>query len=114
MNFNNNVSGMYRHYEFENQMVQWLNEELQTGVSALIPSLFSKIFAFLISYPNNHFGPNIPESIIKKIINHIGQYTIYDCYIISRGLSNAFTNQKQKVSLPIFLDQYVSCNYSYV
>jgi len=43
------MSGTYRHYKFENQMINWLNEELEQGVSAIIPSKFSKIFSFFIS-----------------------------------------------------------------
>lgn len=108
MNFNNNMSEMYRHYEFENQMIKWLNEELDHGLSIIIPSEFSKIFTFLISYPNDNVGYDIPEIMVNKVLNNIGQYSIYDCYIISRGLNITFLNRKKKTSLPIFLDQYVS------
>lgn len=111
MNFNNNMAGTYRHFEFENQMIQWLNEELHQGVSALIPSKFSKMFSFFISYPNDNIGYDIPEIMVKKVINNIGQYSVYDCYIISRGLNNAFLNRKKKTSLPMFFDQYVSNSY---
>lgn len=108
MNFNNNLAGTYRNYKFESQMIKWLNEDLNYGVSAIIPSKFSKIFSFLISYPNDIFGYDIPEKMVKKILNNIIQYSVYDFYIISRGLNNAFLNRKKKSSLPMFLDQYVS------
>jgi len=101
------MAGTYRHYTFENQMIKWLNEELHQGISAIIPSRFSKIFAFLISYPNSNIGYDIPEVLVKKVLNNVGQYSIYDCYIVSRGLNIAFLNQKNK-TLTIFLDQYVS------
>ncbi|XP_022168362.1 FAST kinase domain-containing protein 1, mitochondrial isoform X1 [Myzus persicae] len=107
MNFNNNMSGTYRHYKFENQMINWLNEELEQGVSAIIPSKFSKIFSFFISYPNENIGYEIPEIMVKKVLDTVGQYSVYDCYIISRGLNTAFINRKNKTSLPMFLDQYV-------
>ncbi|CAI6366545.1 unnamed protein product [Macrosiphum euphorbiae] len=107
MNFNNNMSGTYRHYKFENQMINWLNEELEQGVSAIIPSKFSKIFSFFISYPNENIGYEMPEVMVKKVLDTVGQYSVYDCYIISRGLNTAFINRKNKTSLPMFLDQYV-------
>lgn len=113
MNFNNNMAGTYRHFKFENQMIQWLNEELHQGVSAVIPSKFSKIFSFFISYSNDNTGYDIPEVMVKKVLNCIGQYSVYDCYIISRGLNNAFLNRKKKTSLPMFYDQYVSNNIIY-
>lgn len=107
MNFNNNMAGTYRHYKFECQMIKWLNEELDQGMSAMIPSKFSKIFTFLISYPNTNIGYDIHEVMVKKVLNNVGQYSIYDCYIVSRGLNIAFLNRKNK-TLTIFLDQYVS------
>lgn len=111
MNFNNNMSGTYRHYQFENQMINWLNEELEQGVSAIIPSKFSKIFSFFISYPNENIGYEMPEVMVKKVLDTVGQYSVYDCYITSRGLNTAFINRKNKTSLPMFLDQYVSSVY---
>lgn len=102
------MAGTYRHFEFENQMIKWLTEELDQGLSAIIPSKFSKMFSFFVSYPNNKIGYEIPDKMIKKVLNNIGQYGIYDCYIISRGLNTAFMNRKKKASLPMFLDQYVS------
>lgn len=108
MNFNNNMAGTYRHYKFENHMIKWLIEDLDQGLSAIIPSKFSKIFAFFISYTNKNIGYEISEVMINKLLNNINQYSIYDCYIISRGLSIAFINRKKRVSLSTFLDQYVS------
>lgn len=102
------MAGTYRHYNFENQMIQWLNEELNQGISAIIPSKFSKIFSFFLSYPNNNIGYDIPEVLVKRVLNNVGQYGVYDCYIVSRGLNTAFMNRKKKSSLPMFLDQYVS------
>lgn len=107
MNFNSNMSGTYRHYKFEQQMIEWLNEELRHGVSAIIPSRYCRIFSFFISYPNENIGNEIPELMVNKVLNNVGQYSIYDCYIISRGLNIAFINRRKK-SLPIFLDHYVS------
>lgn len=111
MNFNNNITGTYRHYLFENQMIKWLKEELDEGISAIIPSEYSKIFSFFISYPNKMIGYEIPEAMVNKVLSHIGQYSVYDCYIISRGLNTAFINRKKNISLPIFLDQYVRSIY---
>lgn len=109
MNFNNNMAGTYRNYTFEKQMIKWLNEELDHGICSVIPSQFSKIFSFFVSYPNsNDFENEIPEVLVKKVLNNINQYNVYDCYIVSRGLHNAFINRKKKLSLPTFLDQYVS------
>lgn len=111
MNFNFNLAGTYRNFKFERQMTEWLNEELEQGLSTIIPSKFCKIFAFLISYPNKNIGYEIPEAMVNKVLNNVGQYSVYDCYIISRGLNTAFLNQKlrkNKTSLPLFLDQYVS------
>lgn len=111
MNFNNNMTGTYRHYLFENQMIKWLKEDLDQGISGIIPSEYSKIFSFFISYPNNNVGYEIPEAMVKKLLCNIGQLSVYDCYIISRGLNSAFINRKNKISLPTFLDQYVSNIY---
>lgn len=113
MHFNNNMGGTYRHYKFECQMIKWLNEELHQGISAIIPSKFSKIFTFLISYPNTNIGYDIHEVMVKKVLNNVGQYSIYDCYIVSRGLNIAFLNRKNK-TLTIFLDQYVSIVFIYM
>lgn len=109
MNFNNNLAGTYRNLKFENQMIKWLNEELDHGICSIIPSQFSKIFSFFVSYPNdNNCNTEIPEVMVKKVLSTINQFNVYDCYIISRGLNNALLNRKNKISLPTFLDQYVS------
>ncbi|VVC40572.1 RAP domain,FAST kinase-like protein, subdomain 2 [Cinara cedri] len=106
MNFNNNMAGTYRHYSFENQMIIWLKKELDQGISAIIPSEYSKIFSFFVSYPNKNIGYEIPEIMVEKLLSNIGQYSVYDCFIISRGLNAAFINRKKKI-LPKFFDQYV-------
>lgn len=109
MNFNNNMAGTFRHYKFENQMIKWLYDELNHGLSLHIPSKFSKIFSFIVSYPNEAIGYEISEKYVENILKHIGQYTVYDCYIMSRGLHNALLNRKKRT--PKFLDQYVSRTY---
>ncbi|XP_050530459.1 uncharacterized protein LOC126899510 isoform X2 [Daktulosphaira vitifoliae] len=105
MNFNNNMAGTFRHYKFENQMIKWLYDELNHGLSIHIPSKFSKIFSFIISYPNENIGYEISEKYVENILKNIDQYSIYDCYIMSRGLHNALLNRKKKTSK--FLDQYI-------
>ncbi|XP_050441714.1 FAST kinase domain-containing protein 1, mitochondrial [Adelges cooleyi] len=107
MHFNNNMAGTYRHYAFENQMILWLNNELEKGLSAHVPSRFSKIFAFFVSYPNEIIGNEIPEKFVRNVLNNLGQYNVYDCYIVSRGLHTALFIRKKKCLLPKFLDQYV-------
>lgn len=87
MHFNNNLGGTYRHKDFEKYVISLLMDELNNGISGLIPSKFAKLAAFVLAYghtPNSR--NNFPDMIIDKIEDMVEQFKIIDCLQISRGI----------------------------
>ncbi|CAG2062999.1 unnamed protein product, partial [Timema podura] len=88
MHFNNNLGGTFRHFEFEDQMIQWLWQELDSGNCKVIPSKFSRVAAFILAYGNSRVpgDDTILTMCMTKLIEMVPQFTEFDCLNISRGL----------------------------
>lgn len=90
MHFNNNLNGTYRHFAFERTVVNLLINDMQTGISALLPSVFAKSASFIISYGHtNRDKKMFPEFIVQKVEAMEEQFTITDCYHLTRGIQIA-------------------------
>lgn len=90
MHFNNNLGGTYRHKEFERYVVGLLMEELTNGITALIPSRFAKVSAFVLAYGHTTNSRNeFPPMILRKMEDMQEQFKIVDCLQISRGIQIA-------------------------
>lgn len=90
MHFNNNLNGTYRHIPFEKTVVQLLIDDLDKGISCLLPSKFTKAASFILSYghtPRDRFI--FPEFIIQRMEAMQQQFTIFDCLQLTRGIQIA-------------------------
>lgn len=90
MHFNNNLGGTYRHRKLEKTIINFLFNQIENGVTALIPNAFSRAVAFIIGYGSQLLTEDtIPELIIDKVDDMSAQFSIQDCYRLSRGLQIA-------------------------
>lgn len=90
MNFNNNLAGTYRNYNFEQFITSYLVDDLKNGISSMIPSKFAKIASFILAYGQVTNGQlSFPVDVIEKIEEMQHQFTVLDCLHISRGLQIA-------------------------
>nr|CAD7455775.1 unnamed protein product [Timema tahoe] len=113
MHFNNNLGGTFRHFEFEDQMIQWLWQELDSGNCKVIPSKFSRVAAFILAYGNSRVpgDDTILTMCMTKLIEMVPQFTEFDCLNISRGLQVAVELRRHRRKLTSqFMSQIVSLN----
>uniref|UniRef100_A0A336KMZ3 CSON011909 protein n=1 Tax=Culicoides sonorensis TaxID=179676 RepID=A0A336KMZ3_CULSO len=90
MHFNNNLAGTYRHREFERVITEFLLRELTYGLSAFMPSAFARAVSFIVAYSNNLVRDEMmPDFILDKIESMSGQFSIYDCLRMSKGIQIA-------------------------
>lgn len=90
MHFNNNLGGTYRHKEFEKYIVSLMRTDLITGITAIIPSQFAKVAAFILAYGHTPNSRHVfPEFIIHKMEDMRQQFKIVDCLQLSRGIQIA-------------------------
>lgn len=90
MHFNNNLNGTYRHIPFEKAMVKLIVNDLDKGVTSLLPSKFAKAASFILSYGHTpHDKYMFPEFIVKKMEDMQEQFTILDCLQMTRGIQIA-------------------------
>lgn len=90
MHFNNNLGGTYHHQAFEKCVVDLMVRELQTGITAIVPSKFARVASFIIAYghtPNSRYV--LPEYIVSRIEDMAAQFKVIDCLQISRGIQIA-------------------------
>lgn len=90
MHFNNNLGGTYHHKPFEKYVVDLMVRELQTGITAIVPSKFARVAAFIIAYghtPNSRHV--LPEYIVSRIEDMVEQFRIIDSLQLSRGIQIA-------------------------
>lgn len=90
MHFNNNLNGTYRHIPFEKAVVKILTDDLDKGITSLLPSKFTKAASFILSYGHTARDKYIfPEFIIQRIEAMQEQFTIFDCMQLTRGIQIA-------------------------
>ncbi|KAJ6633535.1 FAST kinase domain-containing protein 1, mitochondrial [Pseudolycoriella hygida] len=91
MYFNNNLNGTYRHIGFEKAVVKILIDELDNGVTSLLPSKFARTAAFILAYGHTPRSAHIfPEYLLQKIEAMKEQFTVFDCLQLTRGIGIAF------------------------
>jgi hypothetical protein len=86
MHFNNNLGGTYRHKGFEKYLTDMLLDELQYGISSIVPSKFAKFASFIIAYGHGPKKHVIPDFIVQKICTMSEQFNVIDCLQLSRGI----------------------------
>lgn len=94
MHFNNNLGGTYRHKQFEKIVSKLILNELENGISNVMPMRFSKLSSFILAYGRHGDDKErmhllFPEFIVEKFESIAGQLSIFDCLQISRGLQIA-------------------------
>lgn len=90
MHFNNNLGGTYRHKNLEKIVMSLLFNEIDTGITALLPSAFARAVSFIIAYGSHLLREEVmPDIIIDRIEAMSSQFGVYDCLRISRGIQIA-------------------------
>lgn len=90
MHFNNNLNGTYRHIPFEKAVVKLLIDDLDKGITSLLPSRFTKTASFILAYGHTPRDKYIfPEFIVGKIEAMQEQFTIFDSLQLTRGIQIA-------------------------
>lgn len=90
MHFNNNLNGTYRFIPFEKAIVKLIVNDLDKGITAILPSKFAKAASFIMSYGHTpHDKYKFPEFIIRKLEDMQEQFTIFDCLQLTRGIQIA-------------------------
>lgn len=84
MYFNNNMSGTYRHYGFEQLVCRIFKHDLQFGMSHLVPKQFIYYASFVIAYGSSS-GHSL-EFIVNKIESMATQFTTHDCRRLARSV----------------------------
>lgn len=100
MHFNNNLGGTYRHNRFEQRISRLAMDDLQHGLSGLVPSKFAQLASFVLAYghtPERNY--RFPDFIVRKIQEMSEQFSIVDVFNLSRGIHIAMEIRfKQHVS----------------
>ncbi|XP_073823104.1 FAST kinase domain-containing protein 1, mitochondrial isoform X2 [Musca autumnalis] len=87
MNFNNNLGGTYRHMALEKKLSQMCMRAIEHDVAGRIPQTFARLASFVLAYGHTPYSwKKYPNVILSKIINMSDQFTVTDCFLISRGL----------------------------
>lgn len=90
MHFNNNLNGTYRYIPFEKAVVKLIVNDLDKGITALLPSKFVKAASFILSYGHTPRDKYVfPEFIVSKLEDMQEQFTIFDCLQLTRGIQIA-------------------------
>lgn len=87
MNFNNNLSGTYRYIPFEKTMARLILDDLDNGITSLLPAKFANVACFILAYGHTPRGATMfPEYIIQKIEDMAKQFTIFNCLQLATGI----------------------------
>lgn len=89
MHFNNNLNGTYKNVQFEKTVIDLLVKDLRDGITALLPSGFSKSASFILAYGHTPDDHTFPEYIVQRIEAMQEQFTVSDCLQLTRGLQIA-------------------------
>ncbi|KAH8375089.1 hypothetical protein KR093_003698 [Drosophila rubida] len=90
MNFNNNLGGTYRHFGFERMLSRLCLDAIENSVAGRLPSKFAHLAAFVFAYGHTPFGwKKFPNILLSKILAMTPQFSIHDCFVMSRGMQIA-------------------------
>ncbi|XP_037052423.1 FAST kinase domain-containing protein 1, mitochondrial isoform X2 [Bradysia coprophila] len=107
MHFNNNLNGTYKNYPLEKTLVKLLVKDLDEGISAVIPSRFSKAASFILAYGHTPDKYTFPEYIVQKIEAMQEQFTVVDCLTLTRGIQVALQMRFNRERSPALIQQIV-------
>lgn len=85
-NFDNSQRGQYRYLPFEAIATKLAFNEVNTGISGMIPRRFVKLASFLLGYGCHQTSHRFPESFVQRIEDMSPQYTVHDLTHLSRGI----------------------------
>lgn len=89
--FYNDQRDGYRYLPFEEVATKLAIEEINTGMSGMVPRKFVKLAAFFLGYGGHPVTQRFPENFIKRIEGMTRQYTVYDIAALSRGVQIFYT-----------------------
>lgn len=90
-NFQNTQRDEYRYLPFEQIAKKLAIEEIETGMSGMVPQKFVKLAAFFLGYGGHPVTQRFPENFVKRIEDMARQYTIHDIAKLSRGVQIFYT-----------------------
>jgi hypothetical protein len=106
MFFNNNLGGTYRNIEFETSVIDMLNDELKKPIT---PKEFAMFSSFIIAYTDTS---EVPQFIVDKIETLHEQFSVRDCWQLSRGIQISQEIRLKQFRTEAFVNQVNSMNYS--
>lgn len=95
-NFDNSQRGRYRYLPFEKVAMKLVIEEIETGISGMVPRKFVKLATFLLGFGSHQITHRFPESFVQRIEDMARQYTVHDLHQLSRGVELFYTRGKCK------------------
>lgn len=84
--FDGNQRGQYRHLQFEKVAVKLAIDEIETGISGMIPRNFIRLASFLLGYASRQTTHRFPKNFLQQIEEMKRQYTVYDILQLSQGV----------------------------
>ncbi|XP_030241889.1 uncharacterized protein LOC115563291 [Drosophila navojoa] len=90
MNFNNNLGGTYRHQKVERKLSHLCMDSIEQDLAGRLPTKFARLAAFVLGYGHTPFDwKKFPNILLSKILSMAPQFTIQDCFLLSRGMQIA-------------------------
>ncbi|XP_017468896.1 PREDICTED: uncharacterized protein LOC108360933 isoform X3 [Rhagoletis zephyria] len=87
MHFNNNLGGTYRFIPLERRLCQLAMEAIENDIAARLPYKFARLASFVLAYGHTPFGwKKFPNVLLSKIISMSSQFSVKDCFYLSRGI----------------------------
>lgn len=87
MNFNNNLGGTYRHFEFEQKISRMCMQAIEHDLAGRIPYSFARLASFVLAYGHTPYSwRKYPNIVLSKIITMGEQFSQFECFLISRGV----------------------------
>lgn len=91
--FENSQRGMHRYLPFEKSVTKLAFDEINTGISGMIPRNFVKLATFLLGYGSHQMTNRFPESFIQRIEDMVRQYAVHDMIQLSHGLKIFYSRE---------------------
>lgn len=89
--FDNSQRGQYRHLPFEEIATKLVIDEINTGISGMIPRKFVKLATFLLGFGSHQTTHRFPENFVQRVEDMVRQYTVHDILQLSRGVELFYT-----------------------
>ncbi|XP_053961002.1 uncharacterized protein LOC128865080 [Anastrepha ludens] len=87
MHFNNNLGGTYRFIPLERRLSELTMQAIENDIDGRLPSKFARLAAFTLAYGHTPFDwKKFPNTLLSKIISMANQFSVMDCFFLSRGI----------------------------